>query len=228
MERNLKAYEIFDQVALLNRHIIQETGTPITNIVYMGMGEPLLNFRQVMDSIEWITGTHGLGMSPKRITVSTAGIAKIIKQMGDAQVKFEFALSLHAANDHKRSQLMPINDTNNLSTLLDALMYFYQKTRTRTTLEYTLLENFNDTKEDAFELAFFSRKFPSKVNLIEYNPIAEAGYQPSSGNRLQKFKEILESQNVIVNVRRSRGKDINGACGQLALKVAGAKIEIKP
>lgn len=218
LKKNLLAHEIYDQVDIIRKTALEEFDRPLTNIVYMGMGEPLLNYKNVLKSIEMITSEEGMGMSARRITVSTAGIAKMIKKLGDDDVKFEFALSLHAANDEKRSEIMPINESNSLEALGEALKYFHEKTGTRVTFEYIIFKDFNDGVEDAEELAKFCRVVPSKVNIIEYNPIAEAGFQNTSGNKMYRFKDILESQKIIVNVRRSRGRDIDGACGQLALR----------
>lgn len=218
LKHNLHFYEIFDQVQLLRDRAEQEYGRPLSNIVYMGMGEPLLNYRNVLGSIERVTAEDGLGMSPRRITVSTAGIAKMIKRLGDDEVKFEFALSLHAANDAKRSQVMAINDSNSLEVLKEALQYFYNKTRTRVTFEYCIFKDFNDSLQDARELADFTRVVPSKVNVIEYNTVPEAGFVNTTPERMNAFIAYLEKANVIVNVRRSRGKDVDGGCGQLALK----------
>jgi 23S rRNA (adenine2503-C2)-methyltransferase len=172
----------------------------------------------VLRSVELITGEEGLGMSPKRITVSTAGIAKMIRKLGDDQVKFNLALSLHAANDKKRSEIMEINDTNNLEALADALRYFYEKTETRVTFEYIIFKDFNDRIEDAQELAAFARCVPCKINIIEYNPIDDGAFQQAETEKVNAFAAYLESKNLIVNVRRSRGKDIDAACGQLANK----------
>lgn len=218
LKHNLHYYEIYDQVDIIRKAAIEEYGRPLTNIVYMGMGEPLLNYRNVWRSIEMISDPEGMGMSPRRITVSTAGISKMIKKLGDDGARFEFALSLHAANDEKRSEIMPINEHNSLEALADALRYFYEKTNTRVTYEYIIFKDFNDGLEDAEELVQFAKVVPCKVNIIEYNPIEEAGFTNTSGNRMYRFKDYLESKGVIVNIRRSRGRDVDGACGQLALK----------
>lgn len=218
--RNLHSYEIFDQVVRINEQAIDEYGIPLTNIVYMGMGEPLLNYANTLESIEKITAENGLGMSPRRITVSTAGIAKQIRKLGDDQVRFNLALSLHAANDRKRSEIMPINDSNSLKELSAALRYFYDKTGTRIMYEYIIFNGFNDSVEDAKELAEFCKVTPCKINIIEYNPTDEGKFQKAEAKNVDAFAAFLESKNLIVNVRRSRGKDIDAACGQLANKNA--------
>ena len=217
-KRNLEAFEIYDQVVLIRDQAQEKYGIPLTNIVYMGMGEPLLNYSNVLKSVEMITSPDGLGMASRRITVSTAGIAKMIKKLGDDQVKFNLALSLHAANDTKRNQIMPINESNTLEALSEALRYFYDKTENEITLEYIMFNKFNDTVEDARELYEFARKLPCKINIIEYNPIAQADFVNAEADALAKFVAYLESKKMIVNVRRSRGKDIDAACGQLAGK----------
>lgn len=216
--RNLNHDEIYDQVVLIRNLAMEKYNAPLTNIVYMGMGEPLLNYSNVLKSIDRITSPDGLNMSPQRITVSTAGIAKMIKKLGDDGVKFNVALSLHAANDVKRSHIMPINEHNTLDALEEALNYFYDKTGTRVTFEYIIFKDFNDKPEDARELVDFCRKVPAKVNVIEYNPIEDGEFQQTTNDRLNAFLRILEDNGVIVNVRRSRGKDIDAACGQLANK----------
>lgn len=226
--RNLDADEIVDQVVLIRNQAQERYGQNLTNIVYMGMGEPLLNYRSVLESAEKISSPEGLGMSPQRITVSTAGIAKMIKKLGDDQVKFNLALSLHAANDVKRNRIMPINEQNTLDALADALNYFYDKTGTRVTFEFIVFRDFNDSTQDALELAAYCRKVPAKVNIIEYNPIDDGEFKQTTPERLDHFKHVLESKGVIVNVRRSRGKDIDAACGQLANKNdAALKSEVK-
>lgn len=216
--RNLNADEIYDQVVLIKNQAEQKYNTPLTNIVYMGMGEPLLNYKNVMESIHKITSPEGLNMSPQRITVSTAGVAKMIMKLADDGVKFNLALSLHAANDEKRNKIMPINESNTLEALAEALKYFYEKTQTRVTYEYIAFKDFNDSLEDARDLARFCKHIPCKVNIIEYNPIDDGEFQQTTAERLDAFAKYLESKNIIVNVRRSRGKDIDAACGQLANK----------
>ncbi|MFT5777244.1 MAG: 23S rRNA (adenine2503-C2)-methyltransferase [Crocinitomicaceae bacterium] len=223
--RNLNAGEMVDQVVYLKNEAENRYNTTLSNIVYMGMGEPLLNYKEMLRSTELISSAEGLGMSPKRITISTAGIAKMIKKLGDDEVRFNLALSLHAANDKKRSHLMDINDSNNLEALSDALIYFHEKTGTRVTFEYIIFKDFNDTLEDAQELAEFARCVPCKINIIEYNPIDDGEFQQATIAKVDAFANYLEGKNIIVNVRRSRGKDIDAACGQLANKNNAIKKE---
>ena len=217
-ERNLTAAEIYDQVVLINQQANESVGRNLSNIVFMGMGEPLLNYAEMIRSVDRITSPDGLGMSPSRITVSTAGIAKMIMKLGDDQVKFNLALSLHAANDEKRNHIMPINETNSLDNLEEALNYFYEKTGSRVTFEYIVFKDFNDGIQDARELGDFCKKTTAKVNIIEYNPIDDGEFKQTSPDRLEAFVKHLEGRGVIVNVRRSRGKDIDAACGQLVNK----------
>ena len=225
--RNLEAGEIYDQVAILRSQAEEKYGIPLSNIVYMGMGEPLLNYSNVIESISHITSTDGLNMSPQRITVSTAGIAKMIKRLGDDEVRFNLALSLHAANDEKRNKIMPINESNSLEELAEALNYFTDKTGTRVTFEYIVFNNFNDELQDARELEEFCRRVKAKVNLIEYNPIDGEEFLNAKLDKFEIFKQYLESRGIIVNVRRSRGKDIDAACGQLANKNEHAVVRYK-
>ncbi|AZQ64374.1 23S rRNA (adenine(2503)-C(2))-methyltransferase RlmN [Flammeovirga pectinis] len=217
-KRNLDAAEIYDQVVAINDQAMEAFNTGLTNIVYMGMGEPLLNYKNMMESVEKITSPNGLGMSAKRITVSTAGIAKMIRKLGDDEVKFNLALSLHAANDEKRNQIMPINEQNTLEVLREALKYYFSKTKNPVTYEYIVFNNFNDSLKDAEELYQFTRHLPSKVNIIEYNPISEADFLNAKVDKIQKFADYLSKKGVNIHVRRSRGKDIDAACGQLANK----------
>ncbi len=218
-KRNLHFDEIYDQVAILNEQSEKMYGTGITNIVYMGMGEPLLNYNNVLKSIEKITASDSMAMSPKRITVSTAGVAKMIKQLGDDKVRFNLALSLHAANDEKRNTIMAINESNNIAALIEALNYFYEQTKNDITLEYVLLKGVNDSIEDAEELVKVYRKIPTHlINVIEFNPVVGIPYTKSDEDTTQIFTDYLAKNRVNVRVRRSRGKDIDAACGQLANK----------
>jgi len=218
-KRNLEFDEIYDEVVLLNNLCEKEYGKKLSNIVFMGMGEPLLNYKNVLRSIERITSADGLGMSPRRITVSTAGVAKAIRQLGDDRVKFKLALSLHAATDAKRHDIMPINDSNNIKTLVDALNYFYKLTKNEITLEYILFKDFNDSPKDADELIKIYRQVPADlVNIIEYNPIDFAKFEKPEEEKVEAFMAYLARNKVNARLRRSRGKDIDAACGQLANK----------
>ncbi|MGV3766856.1 MAG: 23S rRNA (adenine(2503)-C(2))-methyltransferase RlmN [Chitinophagaceae bacterium] len=218
-KRNLNYDEIYDEVVLINRQAEEANGKKLSNIVFMGMGEPLLNYKNVLKSIEMISSPEGLGMSARRITVSTAGVAKMIKQLGDDEVRFKLALSLHAANDKKRNEIMPINETNNIEALVEALNYFYQKTGNEITFEYILFKDFNDSLKDAEELTKIYRRVPADlVNIIEYNPIDMARFRKPDEEVTEQFMNYLEKNRVNVRLRRSRGKDIDAACGQLANK----------
>ncbi|MEI7470754.1 MAG: 23S rRNA (adenine(2503)-C(2))-methyltransferase RlmN [Chitinophagaceae bacterium] len=218
-KRNLNFDEIYDQVALLNEQSEKVHNKKLTNIVFMGMGEPLLNYKNVLQAIERITANDGLAMSPKRITVSTAGVAKMIRQLGDDKVRFNLALSLHAANDVKRAAIMPINETNTIDSLISALNYFYEQTNNDITLEYILFKDVNDSLKDAEDLVKIYRQIPTHlINVIEYNPIDGAHFIKPDEDTTQRFTDYLVKNRVNVRVRRSRGKDIDAACGQLANK----------
>lgn len=218
-KRNLEFDEIYDQVVLVNQQSERVYDKKLTNIVFMGMGEPLLNYKNVLKAIERITSPDGLGMSPRRITVSTAGVAKMIRQLGDDEVKFKLALSLHAANDQKRHEIMPINDTNNIKALIEALNHFYKATGNEITFEYILFRDFNDSLQDADELIRIYRQVPADlINIIEYNPIENAAFVKPEEDTIQQFMNHLERHRVNARLRRSRGKDIDAACGQLANK----------
>ena len=219
LERNLTAAEIYDQVFILNEESISSFGKSLSNIVYMGMGEPLLNYNNMLESIGLITTEKGMGMSPKRITVSTAGIAKMVKKLGDDMVKFNLAISIHSANDEKRSSLMILNDSVPLQELRDAIRYFYDKTDSRITYEYILFKEVNDSVEDAKELAKFCKVSPCKINLIQYNKVDGMDYEKSSNKNTETFISYLEEKHLIVNLRKSKGKEINAACGQLVNKL---------
>ncbi|WP_026768083.1 23S rRNA (adenine(2503)-C(2))-methyltransferase RlmN [Asinibacterium sp. OR53] len=218
-KRNLHFDEIYDQVVLINQQSLQAYNQKLSNIVFMGMGEPLLNYSNVMKAIERISAEDGLFMSPRRITVSTAGVAKQIKKLGDDQVRFKLALSLHAANDAKRNEIMPINESNNIKALIEALNYFYKQTGNEITLEYILFKDLNDSKQDAEELVKVFRQIPADlVNIIEYNTIDAFKFTKPDEDDIQRFMNILEANHVNARLRRSRGRDIDAACGQLANK----------
>ena len=219
LERNLNYAEIYDQIFILNEEALLNFGKPLSNIVYMGMGEPLLNYENLLKSIELVSSKNGLSMSPKRITVSTAGIAKMIKKLADDEVRFNLAISLHSSDDKKREEIMPINKSINLEELKESIKYFFEKTGTRITYEYILFKDINDSLDDAHELVKFCKSTPCKVNLIEYNSVDNIPFQKASNNKTEKFINFLNEKNIIVNLRRSKGKDINAACGQLVNKL---------
>jgi len=216
--RNLNPDEIYDQVVAIKDEADEFFDRPLTNIVYMGMGEPLLNYQNVIKSIEKITSPEGLGMSPRRITLSTVGIPKMIERMADEEVKFNLAVSLHSAIDETRSKMMPINEKSNLDSLAQSLLHWYRKTGRKVTFEYVIWKGINDDENHARALAKYCLKIPSKVNIIEYNPIDEGEFQQAAPEKIEMYERILNEKGIVVNVRRSRGKDIDAACGQLANK----------
>jgi 23S rRNA (adenine2503-C2)-methyltransferase len=218
IKRNLSFDEIYDQVAIMNAESLNLFKKKITNIVYMGMGEPLLNYDNVKKSVTKITSPDGLGFSPQRITVSTAGIPDGIKRLANDKVKFNLALSLNAASNEKRSKLMPINKKYNLEVLKPVLKYYYEATKNLITFEYIILSGYNNTDEDIKNLKNFARGLPCKINLIEYNRIQDSSYNNTSVSEIENFKLALEKNHFIVNIRKSRGRDIDAACGQLAGK----------
>ncbi len=217
-QRNLSVDEIYDQVAAIKEQAEVFFGRPLTNIVFMGMGEPMLNYANVMAAIEKITSPKGLNMASRRITVSTVGVAKMIKKMADDNPKFNLAVSLHAALNETRSSIMPINDTNPLEELAEALQYWYQKTKSKVTYEYVVWKGVNDTPAHAQALLKFAKLVPSKVNLIEYNPIDDGEFQQADDEVLDMYMDLLEKNGITTRIRKSRGKDIDAACGQLANK----------
>lgn len=218
--RNLEPGEIYDQVVAIDRESRLYCGRPLSNIVFMGMGEPLMNYNNVLKAIEMITSEEGLGMSPKRITLSTSGIPKMIKKLADDGVKFKLAVSLHSAVDEVRAQIMPFSANFPLADLRESLLYWYQKTKSRITYEYVVWKGINDNREAITALVQFCKQVPCKVNLIEYNPIDDGAFQQASDDAIEAYIAALESQGIVVKVRRSRGKDIDAACGQLANKGA--------
>ena len=216
--RNLEPGEIYDQVAAIDNESRLYFDRPLSNIVFMGMGEPLMNYPNVMKSIEMITSKEGLGMSPKRITVSTSGVSKMIKKMADDEVKFKLAVSLHSAIEETRNKIMPFTKSFPLPELREALEYWYKKTKSAVTYEYVVWKGINDDKASIDALVKFCKYVPCKVNLIEYNPIDDGEFQQASEQATNDYITALEKNNIIVKVRRSRGKDIDAACGQLANK----------
>jgi len=216
--RNLNPDEIYDQVAAINKESLLYYNHKLSNIVFMGMGEPLMNYNNVLKAIEKITSEEGLGISPKRITVSTSGIPKMIKKLADDEVKFNLAVSLHSAIDEVRNKIMPFTKDFPLEDLKEALEYWYEKTNSRISYEYVVWDGINDTKEAIMALVKFCKYVPCKVNLIEYNPIGDPNFKQAKPQVISDYISILEMNDIIVNVRRSRGKDIDAACGQLANK----------
>jgi 23S rRNA (adenine2503-C2)-methyltransferase len=216
--RNLNPDEIYDQVVAIDNESRLYFDRPLSNIVFMGMGEPLMNYNNVLKAIDKITSPEGLGMSPKRITVSTSGVPKLIKKMADDAVKFKLAVSLHSAIDEIRTSIMPFNATFTLSDLRESLQYWYEKTKSRITYEYIVWDGINDAQKDIDALIAFCRFAPSKVNLIEYNPIDDGEFKQASNSAIDNYVSSLEKNGIVVTVRRSRGKDIDAACGQLANK----------
>jgi 23S rRNA (adenine2503-C2)-methyltransferase len=216
--RNLNPDEIYDQVVAIDRESRLYYNRPLSNIVFMGMGEPLMNYPNVMKAIDKITSEEGLGMSPKRITVSTSGISKMIKKMADDEVKFKLAVSLHSAIEETRNQIMPFTKNFPLTELKEALEYWYKKTKSKITYEYVVWKGINDDQKSIDALVKFCKYVPCKVNLIEYNPIDDGMFQQASNEALEKYISTLEKNNIVAKVRRSRGKDIDAACGQLANK----------
>jgi 23S rRNA (adenine2503-C2)-methyltransferase len=218
--RNLEPAEIYDQVIAIDKESRLYYNHPLSNIVFMGMGEPLMNYNNVMKAIEMITSDEGLGMSPKRITVSTSGIPKMIKKMADDEVKFNLAVSLHSAIDEIRSRIMPFSQSFPLADLRESLEYWYRKTKSKISFEYVVWKGINDDKASVAALVKFCKYVPCKVNLIEYNPIDDGEFQQASEESINAYIKALEATGIVVKVRRSRGKDIDAACGQLANKEA--------
>ena len=216
--RNLNPDEIFDQVMAIDKESRLYHSRPLSNVVFMGMGEPLLNYKNVIHAIEKITSKEGLGMSPKRITLSTSGVPKMIKKLADDKVKFNLAVSLHSAIQETREQIMPFTNKLNLKDLLESLIYWYTKTKRRITYEYIIWEGINDNDDHIDAFLRYCKKVPCKVNLIEYNSIDDDDFKQASTKSIEAYINALEKNRIPVTVRRSRGKDIDAACGQLANK----------
>ena len=216
--RNLNPDEIFDQVAMLNKQSIEHFDRPLSNIVFMGMGEPMMNYPNVMKAIAKITSTEGMGMSPRRITVSTSGIPKMIIKMADEHPRFNLAVSLHSAIEETRNEIMPFSISFPLTDLQDSIQYWFSKTKERVTYEYVVWKDINDSAAEIDALVRFCKKTPSKVNLIEYNPVGNDQFNQANDDAINQYVSALEKSYIPVTIRRSRGKDIDAACGQLANK----------
>ncbi len=216
--RNLEAYEIFDQIMILNKESINYFSSSISNIVFMGMGEPLLNYKNVIESIDYITSDYGIGISYKKITVSTSGISKMIKKMADDNVKFNLAVSLHSAIENTRNKIMPFSKSFPIKDLVESLEYWYEKTKRRITFEYLIWNNINDDFDHINALVSICKRIPSKINMIEYNSIGNSNFESADEIWINNYLNILKDNKIPVSIRRSRGKDIQAACGQLANK----------
>jgi 23S rRNA (adenine2503-C2)-methyltransferase len=216
--RNLNPDEIYDQVVTINNQSLKYFKRPLSNIVFMGMGEPLMNYNNLIESIEKISSDKGLNMSQKRIVVSTSGIPKMIKKLADENLKVNLALSLHSAVEKTRNQIMPFSTKFSLEDIKESLLFWYSKTKRRITFEYIVWKGINDTVEDVNALVSYCKSIPSKVNLIEYNTIGDKNFISATDNIINLYKDLLEKNKITVTVRRSRGKDIDAACGQLANK----------
>lgn len=216
-DRNLSFPEIFDELSIIKDYSIAVDGNSLSNIVIMGMGEPMLNLEATLKMIDTITSPNYWGMSPKRITLSTVGIIKGIYAFAEVNNGVELAVSLHNAIQEERLEIIPVAFANPIVQLSEALKYYYKKTGQRITIEYVLLKNVNDKIEHAEALAQFCKNFPVKVNIIEYNSTS-LRFKKSTNESLFIFEEFLKSKNIVVNVRKSRGEDIMAACGQLAAK----------
>ena len=216
--RNLLSYEIFDQIMILNSQSLKNYSLPISNIVFMGMGEPLLNYKNVIESIKLITSEDGIKISNKKITLSTSGISKMIIKMSDDNIKFNLAVSLHSAVEKTRNVIMPFSKSFPLDKLINSLDYWYKKTKRKVTFEYLVWKGINDDLEHIEALVKICKRIPSKVNLIEYNSIDSPTFKKADDFWVDNYLKILKKNKISVSVRRSRGKDINAACGQLANK----------
>lgn len=216
--RNLNPDEIYDQVVTINNQSLKYFKRSLSNIVFMGMGEPLMNYNNLIESIEKISSDKGLNMSQKRIVVSTSGIPKMIKKLADENLKVNLALSLHSAIEETRNSIMPFSAKFSLEDIKESLLYWYSKTKRRITFEYIVWKGINDSVDDINALVNYCKSIPSKVNLIEYNSIGDENFTSASQSMIDLYKDLLEKNKITVTVRRSRGKDIDAACGQLANK----------
>ena len=222
--RNLEPDEIFDQVVAIDQQSKAYFDRPLSNIVFMGMGEPLMNYNNVLKAIEKITDASGLGMSPKRITLSTSGLPKLIRKMADDQVQFHLAVSLHSALQSTRESIMPFAQKFPLTDLLSALQHWYVQTKRQVTFEYVVWKGINDDQQHIKALVDFCLRVPSKVNLIEYNAIGDDAFVQAAPEAIEAYLSALKKARITATIRRSRGKDIDAACGQLANKKSGIPV----
>ena len=222
--RNLQPDEIFDQVVAIDQQSKAYFDRPLSNIVFMGMGEPLMNYNNVLKAIEKITDASGLGMSPKRITLSTSGLPKLIRKMADDQVQFHLAVSLHSALQSTRESIMPFAQKFPLTDLLSALQHWYVQTKRQVTFEYVVWKGINDDQQHIKALVDFCLRVPSKVNLIEYNAIGDDAFVQAAPEAIEAYLSALKKARITATIRRSRGKDIDAACGQLANKKSGIPV----
>jgi 23S rRNA (adenine2503-C2)-methyltransferase len=213
--RNLKAYEISDQVLEISRILRSEGGRGITNIVLMGMGEPLANFDEVIRALKIITWGRGLGFSPRRVTLSTDGLVPEIERLGKSGVRVNLAISLNATTDEVRNRIMPVNRRYPIQELVAACKRFPLEPRRRITFEYVMLKDVNDTQDDALRLAKLLKGIKCKVNLIPFNPFPGSEFGRPDDAAVRRFQKILLDHQYTALVRESRGRDISAACGQL-------------
>ncbi len=211
LERSLTASEMLEQIYEITRHI----GERISNVVVMGMGEPLDNYDNLLKFLRMISDENGLNISQRNLTVSTCGLVQGMRRLADEKLQITLALSLHAVTDEKRREIMPVANSYSIADLMDACAYYFEQTGRRITFEYSLIGGVNDSKEEADALAGLARPLHAHVNLIPVNPVKERKYRSSGRASVENFKNRLEKRKINVTIRREMGRDIDGACGQL-------------
>ena len=217
--RGLRPSEMLDQIYKISRDI----GERISNVVVMGTGEPMDNYDNLLKFIHLLTDENGLNISQRNLTVSTCGIVPRMRQLADEKLSITLALSLHASNQEKRKELMPVANSFDIHEVIDACKYYFEKTKRRVTFEYSLVGGVNDTDQDATELASLIKGMNCHINLIPVNPIKERDYVQSDTRVIEAFKNKLEKYGITVTIRREMGRDIDGACGQLRKKYIGGE-----
>ena len=216
-QRNLEVHELVGQILVLN-NLLKEENKKITHVVVMGTGEPFDNYDNVMKFIRILNNPHGFAIGARHLTVSTCGLVEKIREYANEGIQINLAISLHAPSDKIRNKIMPISLKYPLDQLMDAVKYYEATAKRRVTFEYILLEDINDSIENAKELAKLIKGTTSYVNLIPYNPVGELKYKRTSGNRVHRFMDALIKEGVNVTVRKEFGTDIDAACGQLRAK----------